>query len=106
MSVGAHVGEVGEGEASVFPFLHCQLGWSNFDPVLIIGRAIAKGCAACGVDFAHVAVVLVHGGPHFCITLALRRIWLSNCRIATIMTFLEGGERARRCLGSVKKREA
>ena len=65
MSVGVHVGEVGEGEVSVFLFLHCQLGWSNFDLVLTIGRAIAKGCASYRVDFSRVAVVLVHGGPHF-----------------------------------------
>jgi hypothetical protein len=62
-AIVAHLAQVRQGQARRLPFAERKLRRANFDAVIVIGRAVAKGGAARGVDLAAVGVVLVHGGP-------------------------------------------
>ncbi len=59
----AHAGQVGQGQACRFPFAKGKLGGADFDTVIVVRGAIAKGGPPAGVDLAAVGVVLVHGRP-------------------------------------------
>jgi hypothetical protein len=78
-AVVAHPLKVGQGQAGGLPLAKGQLGWADFNPVVVIRGAIAQPVGAGGVDLAAVAVKVVHGELPVWPMLALAHACLGQC---------------------------
>ena len=60
-TIVTHLVKIGQRQTGGLPFAEGQLCRPDFDPVIVIRRAIAQTIGAGGVDLAAVAVVIGHG---------------------------------------------